>query len=876
MHSLVSRLVAVLCVVAVTLAASMALARTIDNNDRVVLSGNVHPHAQSQYDAGAVNGTFPMTNMVLSLSLPQNRQALLEEFLASQQEPSSANYHKWLTPAEFGAQFGNSAEDLATVVNWLKSFGFTINSIGSSGTWINFSGTAAMVQAAFGTPIRQYTINGRTYNANSQEPTIPAGFSDLIAGVSTLHNFPRNAMYTSARTLSATVPSKPEFTYGSSHYIAPGDFATIYDITPLYSAGITGVGQTIAIVGRTHPSATNWANFRSTMGLPANPPQVIINGQDPGDLGAGEDLEADLDVEWSGAVAKNAAIKFVVSKSTNTTDGIDLSAQYIVENNLAPIMSVSFGACEAQMGAAENAFYSSLWQQAAAQGISVFVSSGDSGAAGCSASDSTTGSGLGVNGLASTPYNVAVGGTEFSEGAGSYWNSANGAGETSAKSYIPEVAWNESSSSGSDPGLWASGGGVSAIYAKPSWQVAPGVPSDGMRDVPDVALTSSSHDAYMIISQGQLEAVAGTSAASPSFAGIMALIVQKYGRQGNPNLSLYPLAKAQYGGSGAAAFHDITAGNNSVPGVVGYTAGAGYDRVTGLGSVDATVMVANWKSSTGSTTSSPAPSFNLTGSPSTLALVAGNKGTVTVGTTTSGNFTGSIALSVSGLPSGVSAALSPATITTPSSGSSTLTITSSSSTSPGAYTLTITAVGGGITHTASVALTITAPPVTVTTLVNDNFTGGGWGTLAMSAADTAFWELATTGSSPAATPYTGGVMAEFNSATAKAGNQAILVRLTGIAIPAAAKTATLSFWMYHDTGDKSINDTVQPVIATTKTLSVWTKIGTAVSRYAAANGWTQTSADMTAYKGQTVYVGFLGTSAHGENMYLNAITVTAQ
>ena len=420
MHKIMSRFVAILYALAVALAVSTAHARTIDNNDRITLPGNVHPYAQSRYDAGAASGTLPMTNMVLSLTVPQNFQAQLEEFLASQQNPSSSNYHKWLTPAEFGSLFGNSAEDLTTTTNWLKSFGFTINAVSSGGTWINFSGTAAMVQAAFGTPIHNYTINGRTYTANSQNPTIPAGFSDLIAGVVTLHNFPRGAMNTGAKTLAADVPSKPEYTYGGSHYIAPGDFATIYDLNPLYSAGITGNGQTIAIVGRTHPSSTNWANFRSMMGLPANPPQVIINGPDPGDLGASEDLEADLDVEWSGAVANNATIKFVVSKSTNSTDGVDLSAQYIVENNLAPLMSVSFGACEAQMGTTENTFYNNLWQQAAAQGISVFVSSGDSGAAGCSPSNSTTGSGLGVNGLASTPYNVAVGGTEFSEGSGSY------------------------------------------------------------------------------------------------------------------------------------------------------------------------------------------------------------------------------------------------------------------------------------------------------------------------------------------------------------------------------------------------------------------------------------------------------------------------
>src|SRR5260370_4126825 len=117
-------------------------------------------------------------------------------------------------------------------------------------------------------------------------------------------------------------------------------------------------------------------------GLPPNDPQIIVNGADPGIFSSGEETEADLDVEWSGWVGRNAAIKFVVSKSTNSSDGVDLSAQYIVNHNLAPVMSTSFGLCEAWLGSSGNNFLASLWQQAAAQGITVFVSSGDNGVAG--------------------------------------------------------------------------------------------------------------------------------------------------------------------------------------------------------------------------------------------------------------------------------------------------------------------------------------------------------------------------------------------------------------------------------------------------------------------------------------------------------------
>src|SRR5262249_48503922 len=236
-----------------------------------------------------------------------------------------------------------------------------------------------------------------------------------------------------------------------------------------------------------------------------------------------EDGEADLDVEWSGAVAKNATVKFVISKSTSTTDGVDLSAQYIVNNNLAAVMSTSFGQCESSMGSTENSFYNNLWSQAASQGITSFVSSGDSGASGCDGGSSTSGTGRAVSGLSSTPYNVAVGGTQFADTASpsTYWNSTNAAGDVSAKSYIPGVAWNGGGTASGGSALWSTGAGVSTVYAKPSWQVSPGVPADGKRDVPDVSFTAASHDGYLVETQGSLQAIGGTSASSPSWAGLM-------------------------------------------------------------------------------------------------------------------------------------------------------------------------------------------------------------------------------------------------------------------------------------------------------------------------------------------------------------------
>ncbi len=315
--------------------------------------------------------------------------------------------------------------------------------------------------------------------------------------------------------------------------------------------------------------------------------------QSTGDL-----YESMLDVEWSGAVANAATIDFVTSASTATSDGVFLSAQYAVNHNLAPVMSVSYGLCEASLGASGNAFLNALWQQAAAEGISVLVSAGDSGAAGCDAPTAIKATqGRGVNGMCSTPYSTCVGGTEFDEGAtgSQYWSNTNGSGGLSALGYIPEVAWNE----GGPGGLWSTGGGVSTVYAKPSWQTGPGVPADGKRDVPDVALTAAGHDAYLVQVSGALYGFSGTSAASPSFAGLLALVAQKAGaRLGNVNPQLYKLAIGS-----RAVFHDITNGNNSVPGVAGFNAGVGYDQATGLGSVDAEKLATAWPSAA----SAPAP-----------------------------------------------------------------------------------------------------------------------------------------------------------------------------------------------------------------------------------------------------------------------------
>ena len=526
-----------------------------DNTRTVKLRGNTSPLARPEFDAGAAAPEHRMDKIILALDTSEEQQQALAGFTAAQQDPASPEYHKWLTPDEFAGRFGVSQNDVDQVAAWLGSHGFTIDEVPAGRRTIVFSGTARMVESAFHTQIRQYRVNGSLHYANASDPEIPEALAAVVKGTVTLHDFGRKSMRT-------TKQAAPQFSSGGSYYLAPADFAAIYNLNPLYSAGTDGTGKSIAIVGRTNINLSDVETFRSYFGLPLNNPQIIVNGANPG-INADED-EALLDVEWSGAVAKGAAIKFVVSASTGSSDGVDLSAQYIVSHNMAPVMSTSYGSCEQAMGSSEMAFYSSLWQQAAAEGISTIISAGDGGAAGCDgASAPTAGEGQAINGLCSSIYSVCVGGTEFNDSSNysAYWLSSMSAlTKESAISYIPEKAWNQSGAVSGGSGLWATGGGASVFYAKPSWQTGPGVPADGRRDVPDISLAASTHDGFIVVENGSLYVIGGTSASSPSFAGIMALVNQKTGSaQGNPNPALYALAAIQAKGNlGHSYFHDIT------------------------------------------------------------------------------------------------------------------------------------------------------------------------------------------------------------------------------------------------------------------------------------------------------------------------------
>lgn len=583
------------------------IARNADNAVTFV-KDNVHRFARTEFDQGKVEGAFPMQRITMSFRLSAAQQAELESLLLQHADPNSPNYRNWLTPTEYGKRFGLSDADYSKVTAWLKANGFQIVDAPASRTSITFSGTAAQVEAALHTEIHNYVVNGESHYANATSPAVPAAFADVVLGFQSLNDFKPKPHGIPTRKVN------PYFTSEippNKKYLTPDDVATIYNVKGLYNAGYTGAGQKIVVVGQSKVNTSDITAFRSAAGLSTTnlPTMVLVPGST--DPGIADIIEASLDLEWTGGIAKDATIIYVYSEK-----GVFDAMQYAITNNLAPVISISYGGCESTFSQAEALFLRQLAQQANSQGITIIASSGDSGAAGCDYNGGATPvtsatHGLVVNIPASLPEVTAIGGTTFNEGSDTYWNPTNNGSNGSALSYIPEIVWNDTAIAGD---LRATGGGVSDFFTKPSWQSGTGVPTDGQRDVPDISFAASrEHDPYLICSQGScvngfrdannvyLTAVGGTSAGAPVFAGILALINQKTaGIQGNANSKLYSLAA-----SAPSAFHDITSGNNNVPcttgttdcasgGTIGYSAGTGYDLATGLGSIDAYALAAAW------------------------------------------------------------------------------------------------------------------------------------------------------------------------------------------------------------------------------------------------------------------------------------------
>ena len=645
----------------------------IDGRQMTALRGNVHPLARPEFDQGRLNPLTPLQGVTLSFKLSASQQADVDELMAEQQDPASPNYHKWLTPEQYAARFGMSQSDLDQVTTWLQAQGFTNIRISRGHTRVSFNGTVARVEAALNTEMHNYAVNGETHFANATEPSLPSAFADSVLGFRHLDNF-------SPRSRARRIPA-PRFTSSQSgnHFLTPGDVATIYDIAPLYAAGIDGTGITIAVLGQTVINVNDINTFRSLSGLPVNPPvirQALQGGSPTGNptTCTGDLDEASLDVEWSGGIAKGATILYdfagVDSGLTCNTRNFNVfDALFdVIDNNLAAVISISYGNCEANIGLSSSNILRQEIQNGVLQGQTLSAASGDSGAADCENATATTAThGLAVDLPGSIPEVTSVGGTEFmgdnTTGADPpYWAAASGTDNiSSALTYIPEMTWNDSPVTGTgvtlSTSISATGGGVSTFYAKTDapWQTAL-TPADGHRDVPDVSLPASpNHDGYLVCSQGScvngfrlasgnLNVFGGTSVSAQAFGGVLALINQATKSAiglGNANQELYALG-------GTAAFHDITLGNNKVPCTsgspncptsgalqIGFNAGTGYDLVTGLGSVDVNTLTHAW------------PGFNLTPTATTTTLTSSSLSAAAGANVT---FTATVASAVSGGP----------------------------------------------------------------------------------------------------------------------------------------------------------------------------------------------------------------------------------
>jgi len=630
------------------------LTGAIDETKLHRLEGNTRPEANAANDRGLVPDSLAMDHLLLQLQRSPEQQRAVDELMDNLHNPKSPDYHRWLTAAEFGLRCGLAPQDLSTIAGWLQSHGFTVNSVYTNGLLIDFSGTAGQIHQAFHTEIHALSVNGVPHIANMSDPQIPEALAPAIVGIVSLHDFRPHAMAKQARQ---TKEPGADYTFSAGGYVyeavTPGDLATIYNLMPLFANGNTGAGQTIALIEDADLySAQDWTTFRTTFGLSQytsgslttvhpSGSSAANNCATPG-LAGGDDGEAALDVEWASAAAPSAAIQLVSCAGTRTTFGGMIAITNLIDSANPPkIMSLSYGECEAENGASGNAAFTFAFQQAVAEGISVFVAAGDEGAASCDAGATSATHGIGVSGFASTPYNVAVGGNDFGDSSlgtnANYWSSSNGPNYTSALSYIPEIPWNDSCASsllakyfgfsttygasgfcGSSNGeryylnvVAGSGGpsncatgnsstnglsnGTCRGYAKPSWQTGAGVPNDGVRDLPDVSLFAADGvwGHYLVFCWSDVRnggapcsgapstwaGGGGTSFSTPIMAGIQALVNQNAGGpQGNPNYVYYQLA--------ASASCNSSNGDSVVSGCVFHNVTMGDIDVNCGGSTD--------------------------------------------------------------------------------------------------------------------------------------------------------------------------------------------------------------------------------------------------------------------------------------------------
>ena len=591
-------LILAVCFSATPARAQRQVVSAVDETRLVTLAGNTHPGANAENDLGPVDDSFSLDHMQLLLRRPAQLQQQLDAYTESLTDKSSPSYHRWLTAEEFGQRFGLAQQDIDAVTAWLTLHGIQVNTVYPNRLTIDFTGSAAQVREAFHTEIHAYDVKGARHIANDRDPQVPAALAPAVAGIVSLNDFRPHSMH----------KPRAQYTFdGGSHAVTPADLATIYDLNRLFKAGYSGKGQTIVVLEDTNVfTAADWTKFRSEFGLsgyksgsfkqihPA-PKTGASNCSDP--KVNGDDGEAILDAEYASAAAPDAAIELASCADTSVLFGGQIALQNLLNESSKPpaIVSMSYGDCEPDLGAAGNLSFKELFHQAFVEGVSVFVSAGDENAASCDAGENDATHGISISGFASTPYNVAVGGTDFADTYlnenSTYWNSTNTAEFGSAKSYIPEIPWNGScastllsdslsnsavtygkkgfcnSSVAADDGLLqvtgGSGGpsncatgnpaiddvasGTCKGWPKPSWQSLVGVPADGVRDIPDVSLFASNGiwDPYFVYCFSDTEnggapctgapsnwaGAGGTSFSSPIMAGIQALVNQKTGKR---------------------------------------------------------------------------------------------------------------------------------------------------------------------------------------------------------------------------------------------------------------------------------------------------------------------------------------------------------
>jgi subtilase family serine protease len=731
------------------------------------LRGHVPAWAVSANDRGAAPDSQLRITFLLSRS--PEMQASFTELLREQQDPSSPRYHQWLTPQQVGEQYGPTQHDLDALTSWLGSQGLKVVGASPSRVFVDVAASASTVANALATSFHTFSVNGKSRVAATADPSIPTAFASIVNSISGLteediHPMSRGQGMVKPEQVSGD-GVRPHFTNGQSNYITPGDFAVIFDMKPVYSSGYTGAGQKVAVIGRSRVAATDIAAFESSTGLANNLPNIVIPtaGADPGTTNDGDQQEATLDVERLIGTAPAIQADLVVNSIAG--GGLFTAASYEVETLRDPVMTISFGACEGYEGASAVSQWDGLFSVAASEGISVFVSAGDSGAAGCDEQFEAAPAYQfpSINYICSSSYATCIGGTEFAEGFNTrlYWSSSNGAGFTNALSYIPEGAWNEPNGTGTSSSSYvvsAGGGGASIYVPKPVWQTGTGVPADSARDVPDMSFPASFHDAYYgcfaagggDCNANQFYFFFGTSAGTPTMAAVTALLNQKTGgSQGNLNPLLYRLAASSSG-----VFHDETPAsvavnpnnvncsspnpsicNNATPsatspsgGQAGFSLTTGYDQATGLGSLD----VANFLTAAAAAAK---PNFAPTtleihGDATTISNTQTTTLTATLTSSTQGTPTGTVQFYANGTALGTATPIASGVVTMPSvpfpaAGVYFISATYSgdsvyaTSTAPG-YQLTVTGLASTTTLTVSSAAFPVGTTVTFTAKVTSN------------------------------------------------------------------------------------------------------------------------------------------------------------